>query len=118
MTAIRLRPQGPVPARRRGGAPRRLRAGPGRAGAHDALRRATGTALDGVLDPARLRALHPETAMAEIPRIHGVGPFSAELSLVRGAGAADHLPARAGTALMAGYHHGHGSLMSVIHDRR
>jgi DNA-3-methyladenine glycosylase II len=48
--------------------------------------------LAGVLDPARLRGLAPDEAMAEIQGIHGVGPFSAELILVRGAGAADHLP--------------------------
>ncbi len=47
-------------------------------------------ALDGRLDPGLLRRLEPAEALQRLCRIHGIGPFSAELILVRGAGAPDH----------------------------
>jgi DNA-3-methyladenine glycosylase II len=46
-------------------------------------------ALDGRLDPARLRELQPEAALAELRELDGIGPFYAALILVRASGAAD-----------------------------
>jgi len=47
-------------------------------------------ALDRRLDAARLRAAGPEQALAELQTLPGIGPFGAELVLVRGAGEPDH----------------------------
>ena len=47
-------------------------------------------ALDGRLDAATLRAAGPEAALAELRELPGIGPFGAELVLVRGAGEPDH----------------------------
>jgi DNA-3-methyladenine glycosylase II len=49
-------------------------------------------AMAGRLDAARLRALPREQALASLKELPGVGDFSAELSLLRGAGDPDHLP--------------------------
>ncbi|MDX6691531.1 MAG: DNA-3-methyladenine glycosylase [Solirubrobacteraceae bacterium] len=49
-------------------------------------------ALDGRLDPARLRAGDVGDRLADLERLPGIGPFSAELILVRGAGEPDHFP--------------------------
>ncbi|MFI7702298.1 DNA-3-methyladenine glycosylase family protein [Nonomuraea sp. NPDC049480] len=49
-------------------------------------------ALDGVLTTEHLRALPPEEALAELRALPGVGPFSAGLILIRGAGAPDAFP--------------------------
>lgn len=49
-------------------------------------------AANEVLDPARLRALSPEEADATVRQIPGIGGFSAELILLRGAGFPDQLP--------------------------
>jgi DNA-3-methyladenine glycosylase II len=46
-------------------------------------------ALAGRLDAARLRAVPAEQALAELRRLPGVGDFSAELILLRGAGEPD-----------------------------
>jgi DNA-3-methyladenine glycosylase II len=46
-------------------------------------------AAEGRLDAALLRAMPPEQALAELQRLPGIGPFSAELTLIRGAGAPD-----------------------------
>lgn len=48
-------------------------------------------ALEGVLDRARLRALPIETALAEVSELRGVGPFSAQGIVHRGAGVVDEL---------------------------
>jgi DNA-3-methyladenine glycosylase II len=48
-------------------------------------------ALDGELDGARLRALPREEALAGLKRLGGIGDFSAELILLRGAGDPDAL---------------------------
>jgi DNA-3-methyladenine glycosylase II len=56
------------------------------------LRALAGAALDGRLEAARLRALPAEEALAELSELPGVGPFSAELILVRGAGHPDLMP--------------------------
>jgi DNA-3-methyladenine glycosylase II len=49
------------------------------------LRGIARAALDGYLDGARLRALPREQALAELKRLGGIGDFSAELILLRGA---------------------------------
>ncbi|MGI5131483.1 DNA-3-methyladenine glycosylase family protein [Pseudonocardia sp. CA-107938] len=56
------------------------------------LREVADAALDGVLDAAELRALPVEEALARLRTVPGVGPFSAELILVRGAGHPDVFP--------------------------
>ncbi|HEV2011340.1 MAG TPA: DNA-3-methyladenine glycosylase 2 family protein [Candidatus Limnocylindria bacterium] len=56
------------------------------------LRAIARAALDGLLDASRLVALSPETARAELETLPGIGPFYADLVLVRGTGLADLLP--------------------------
>ena len=47
-------------------------------------------ATGGLLDAARLRSLPQQDALAELKRLPGIGDFSAELILVRGAGEPDY----------------------------
>jgi DNA-3-methyladenine glycosylase II len=55
--------------------------------------RALGTAaLDGELDGERLRGLPRDQALTELRSLPGVGPFSADLILLRGAGDPDGFP--------------------------
>jgi len=49
-------------------------------------------ARQGRLAPARLRAMPPEEAMAELRQLPGIGPFYASLILVRACGVTDVLP--------------------------
>jgi DNA-3-methyladenine glycosylase II len=49
-------------------------------------------ALDGQLDAARLRAMPPAEALADLKKLPGIGDFSAGLTLLRGAGAPDAVP--------------------------
>ncbi|GIH94158.1 DNA-3-methyladenine glycosylase family protein [Planobispora siamensis] len=56
------------------------------------LRGLARAALDGVLTAEHLRALDPDKALAELRALPGVGPFSAGLILIRGAGAPDAFP--------------------------
>ena len=56
------------------------------------LRSIAVAALDGRLDAARLRALPPEQALAQLGQLPGIGAFSAELVLLRGAAAPDEVP--------------------------
>ena len=56
------------------------------------LRGLAEAASAGLLDPAGLRAMAPLDAVEQLKTIKGIGPFSADLILVRGAGAPDHLP--------------------------
>ncbi len=56
------------------------------------LRGIAAAALDGRLDAARLRALPREQALRELQGVPGIGPFSAELVLLRGAGDPDAAP--------------------------
>ena len=49
-------------------------------------------AVAGQLDGDRLRAMPRDEALAELKRLPGIGDFSAELVLLRGAGDPDHLP--------------------------
>ncbi|AZS89515.1 DNA-3-methyladenine glycosylase 2 family protein [Streptomyces griseoviridis] len=49
-------------------------------------------ALDGELDAGALRALPADEALRTLRRLPGIGPFSAELVLIRGAGHPDVFP--------------------------
>jgi DNA-3-methyladenine glycosylase II len=49
-------------------------------------------ALDGHLDAAALRAAGPRQAIEDVQQISGIGPFSAELVVIRGAGEPDLFP--------------------------
>lgn len=49
-------------------------------------------ALEGHLAAAQLRSVDPEIALAQLTEIPGIGPFSAELILARGAGHPDVFP--------------------------
>lgn len=49
-------------------------------------------ALDGLLTGEYLRSLTPEEALRQVHAIKGIGPFSAELVVLRGANFADVLP--------------------------
>ena len=49
-------------------------------------------ALDGVLDGGHLRSMEPSDAIREVAEIKGLGPFSAELVVIRGANAPDVMP--------------------------
>ncbi len=54
--------------------------------------RALGTAAPGWLGSARLRAMGHDAAMAHLQQLAGIGPFSAELILLRGVGDPDAFP--------------------------
>ncbi|GAA0411521.1 DNA-3-methyladenine glycosylase II [Acrocarpospora corrugata] len=56
------------------------------------LRGLARAALDGVLTAEHLRSVDPAEALAELRTLAGVGPFSAGLILIRGAGAPDAFP--------------------------
>ena len=58
------------------------------------LRSVAQAALDGQLDAVRLRAMPHEDAMADLKKLPGIGDFSAGLTLLRGAGDPDALPAQ------------------------
>jgi DNA-3-methyladenine glycosylase II len=49
-------------------------------------------ALDGRLDAAALRSVDPDEAIATVQQIKGLGPFAAELVVIRGANAPDVAP--------------------------
>ncbi|MFD2419444.1 DNA-3-methyladenine glycosylase family protein [Amycolatopsis pigmentata] len=49
-------------------------------------------ARDGLLDAGWLRSLEPDEALERLQRLPGVGPFSAQLILIRGAGHPDVFP--------------------------
>jgi DNA-3-methyladenine glycosylase II len=56
------------------------------------LQAVAGAALDGLLDGAALRAVDPGQAIQRVQQVKGLGPFAAELVVVRGANAPDALP--------------------------
>jgi DNA-3-methyladenine glycosylase II len=56
------------------------------------LRAVAEAALDGLLDGAALRAIDPGQAVQRVQQVKGLGPFAAELVVVRGANAPDALP--------------------------
>ena len=58
----------------------------------DQLRGLAAAAREGRLDRDRLRAMTPVEALADLQQLAGIGPFSAELVLIRGVGAPDVLP--------------------------
>jgi DNA-3-methyladenine glycosylase II len=62
---------------------------PGRKGEY--LRAVAEAALDGLLDGAALRAVDSEDAVQRVQQVKGLGPFAAELVVVRGANAPDAL---------------------------
>ncbi len=49
-------------------------------------------ALEGGLDAAALRSVNPDQAIRTVQEIKGLGPFAAELVVIRGANAPDALP--------------------------
>lgn len=49
-------------------------------------------ALDGWLDPERIRTQDPDSAMTDLQRIKGIGPFYASLIATRASGVTDVLP--------------------------
>ncbi len=65
---------------------------PGRKGEY--LKAVAEAALDGLLDGAALRALDPALAVQRVQQVKGLGPFAAELVVLRGANAPDGLPSR------------------------
>lgn len=56
------------------------------------LRAVADAALDGQLDGATLRQLSPDDAVQAVQEIKGLGPFAAELAVIRGANTPDALP--------------------------
>jgi DNA-3-methyladenine glycosylase II len=60
----------------------------------DNLRALADAAQAGVLDAARLRSLQADEALSQLKELPGIGDFSAELILVRGAGEPDLLPSK------------------------
>ncbi|MCG7311400.1 DNA-3-methyladenine glycosylase [Brachybacterium sp. ACRRE] len=56
------------------------------------LRAVARAALDGTLDGEHLRGLDPDDTFTEVQGIRGLGPFAAELVVIRGANAPDALP--------------------------
>jgi DNA-3-methyladenine glycosylase II len=55
------------------------------------LRAVAEAALDGLLDGAALRAVDPALAIQRVQQVKGLGPFAAELVVIRGANAPDAL---------------------------
>jgi DNA-3-methyladenine glycosylase II len=80
---------------------------PGLAGVKaERLRELAGAALAGELDASHLRTGDPDERLRDLQRLAGIGPFSAELILVRGAGDPDFFPAfesRVHRAMRAAY---------------
>ncbi|MFL6122910.1 DNA-3-methyladenine glycosylase family protein [Actinophytocola sp.] len=58
----------------------------------DRLKSIAEAARDGCLDAEELRSLPPEEALARLRKLPGIGPFSAELILLRGAAHPDAFP--------------------------
>ena len=56
------------------------------------LRAVAEAAIEGRLDGAALRAVDPDEAVRLVQEVRGLGPFAAELVVVRGANAPDALP--------------------------
>ena len=63
---------------------------PGRKGEY--LRAVAEAALDGLLDGKALRAMDPGQAVERVQQVKGLGPFAAELVVLRGANAPDARP--------------------------
>lgn len=56
------------------------------------LRAVAEAALDGLLDAATLRSMKPAAAVLAVQQVKGLGPFAAELVVLRGANAPDAVP--------------------------
>ncbi|KJK45912.1 DNA-3-methyladenine glycosylase [Lentzea aerocolonigenes] len=56
------------------------------------LRAVAEAALDGLLDGVTLRAMKPAAAVLAVQQVKGLGPFAAELVVLRGANAPDAVP--------------------------
>jgi DNA-3-methyladenine glycosylase II len=56
------------------------------------LRAVADAALDGRLDGAALRSIVPDAAVRDVQQVMGLGPFAAEIAVIRGANAPDVLP--------------------------
>lgn len=56
------------------------------------LRAVAEAALDGVLDAVTLRSMKPAAAVLAVQQVKGLGPFAAELVVLRGANAPDAVP--------------------------
>jgi DNA-3-methyladenine glycosylase II len=56
------------------------------------LRALAAAAMDGLLDTGRLRMLLRDQALLHLQQLPGIGPFSADLLLIRGAGDPDAFP--------------------------
>ncbi|MBC8083692.1 MAG: DNA-3-methyladenine glycosylase 2 family protein [Hymenobacter sp.] len=79
--------------------------------------RALGTAAPDWLDTARLRAMDREQAITHLQKLAGIGPFSAELILLRGVGDPDAFPGeekRLHRAMAAAYHLGEEPTLNVL----
>jgi DNA-3-methyladenine glycosylase II len=63
---------------------------PGRKGEY--LRAAAAAALDGHLDCTALRSMDPDQAIRSVQEVKGLGPFAAELVVLRGANVPDAVP--------------------------
>ena len=78
------------------------------------LRAIARAALDGRLDAGRLARLAPEDARAELETLPGIGPFYADLVLVRATGLADLLPRHEPMLLSyAGHFYGNGTAVDM-----
>ena len=76
-------------------------------------------AATGVLSSTRLRALPREVALVELQRLSGIGPFSAELVMMRGVGEPDAFPRtekRLHRAMAAAYNLGEEPALAVLED--
>ena len=84
----------------------------------DYLRAVAEAALTGLLNGPRLRAMPEESARRELLTVTGIGPFAADLILIRGANAQDILP-RAERRLYAeiSYQYGPESLLEEVAER-
>ena len=84
----------------------------------DYLRAVAEAALTGLLNGPRLRTTPEESARRELLTVTGIGPFAADLVLIRGANAQDVLP-RAERRLYAeiSYQYGPESLLEEVAER-
>ena len=84
----------------------------------DYLRAVAEAALTGLLNGPRLRTTPEESARRELLTVTGIGPFAADLVLIRGANAQDILP-RAERRLYAeiSYQYGPESLLEEVAER-
>ena len=83
------------------------------------LRLLGAAAATGELSSTRLRALPREAALVELQRLPGIGPFSAELVMMRGVGEPDAFPRtekRLHRAMAAAYNLGEEPALAVLED--